>query len=250
MYLFVGDTHFGKGAPDAERLKERELVDCLESLAAEVSTLVLMGDIFDYFIEYRHLIPKGYSRFQGLLGRLADDGKDIWYLAGNHDPWHRDYFATEFGARLILESATVPIHGRNTYLHHGDGIAAKSIVYNRIRYLLRHPFPVWIYKHLIPGDAGAGLARFVSRRFGEEEVDERVVADLREHARSLLKAPSIEQVVLGHAHVPEITNVDGGVYMNPGSWHESRTLLRLRTEGAAILEWNGREHRAYERHTG
>jgi UDP-2,3-diacylglucosamine hydrolase len=246
VYIVVGDIHFGKGEPESEREKERSLVSCLRSVADEVEELILLGDVFDYFIEYRHLMPKGYVRFLGLLAHLADAGVRIRYFAGNHDPWHQDFFETEFGAEVHMNQALVDIYGNRTYLHHGDGIARKSATYNRIRDILRHPLPVWMYKTVIPGDAGAGLARYVSRRFGEEEVDYSVAADLRTYAEALLENPEIDQVVLGHTHVPEVRRFGSGLYCNPGAWHETQTLLRLSTEGGTILKWNGSSLHAYD----
>jgi UDP-2,3-diacylglucosamine hydrolase len=246
VHLVVGDIHFGKGSGSDERAKEKALVACLDSFDGDVQHLVLIGDVFEYYIEYRHLIPKGFTRFLGLLAAWADEGRSITYVAGNHDPWHRDYFASEFGARVVSGSAVVPIYGRTTYLHHGDGIASKSVLYNRIRSILRHPVPVWMYRTLIPGDAGAGLAKYVSRRFGEEEVDERVAEDLRRYARRLMSEQSVDQVIFGHSHVPEISDFPEGTYLNPGAWHETRTVLRLNSEGAAILRWNDEGHVAYQ----
>jgi UDP-2,3-diacylglucosamine hydrolase len=246
VFIVVGDIHFGKTDPSSERTKEQALVACLDSVAPDATHLILIGDVFDYYIEYRHLIPKGYSRFLGLLAAWADAGRSITYLVGNHDPWHRDYFESEFNVRVVSDALVLPIYGRRTYLHHGDGITSKSFVYNRIRSILRHPLPVWIYRNLIPGDAGAGLARYVSKRFGEEAVDERVAADLRSHARRLMATRNLDQVVFGHAHVPEVSAFAEGTYLNPGSWHESGTVLRLLEDEAAVLSWNAADRHAYE----
>jgi UDP-2,3-diacylglucosamine hydrolase len=246
VHVFVGDIHFGKGDPASERIKERALVAALESLADRCEHLVLLGDVFDYYIEYRHLVPRGYTRFLGLLARLSDSGCLITYVAGNHDPWHKDYFQSEFGAELVVDGTAMSIAGKPTYVHHGDGIASKSRFYNRIRGLLRHPVPVWVYKNAIPGDLGAGLARHVSRTYGDEGVDPGVAEDLRGHAFEILSIHDFDQVIFGHAHIAEITTTEDGVYMNPGSWHESNTILVVESDGPTLLQWNGSMHVAYE----
>ncbi|MFW5972921.1 MAG: metallophosphoesterase, partial [Bacteroidota bacterium] len=92
MHLVVADIHFGRDSEEVEREKERQLVSCLRSFSGEVDGLILLGDIFDYYVEYSTLVPKGFLRFQALLAEWADQGVHVLYLAGNHDPWHIDYY--------------------------------------------------------------------------------------------------------------------------------------------------------------
>ncbi len=245
VHLVVSDTHFGKDGHDLERRKELELVDCLRSFEPEVTSLILLGDIFECFIEYRRLVPRGFVRFQGLLAEWADRGVDITCFAGNHDPWHVDYFETEFGAKVVFDELITDVDGVRTYLHHGDGISDKSRTYNRLRPTLRHPVPVWMYRNLLPGDAGMRLAHFVSSNFGVEEIDPDVAADLRARAHELV-GKGIDRVIFGHTHMPEIRRWPEGCYMNPGSWHETRTILSLERGAANLLRWNGIECEAYE----
>lgn len=244
VHLIVADTHFGRADAVSERQKERDLVACLQSFDGEATTLFLLGDVFECFIEYRYLVPRGFVRFQALLADWADAGVEIVYFAGNHDPWHVDYFQTEFGARVVFDELVLEIGGRRTCVRHGDGIARKSRLYNRIRPVLRHPLPVWIYKHLLPGDVGMRLAHLVSSGLGEEAIDLDVARDLRIRAQQLL-ADGFDQVIMGHSHVAEISQWQQGRYLNPGSWHESRTLLRLDRDEADLLRWNGEVCEAY-----
>lgn len=245
MHLIIADTHFGKGHPDAERRKEQELIDCLRSVEGEVDSLILLGDVFEAFIEYRHLIPRGFVRFQALLAEWADRGVEVVCFAGNHDPWHVDYFETELGVRVVFDELVTDIGGLRTYLHHGDGLAPHSRRYRRLRPILRHRVPVWMYRNLLPGDFGMRLAHFVSRNFGEKEINQDVVEGLRGRARMLLDE-GFEQVIFAHTHVPEIHTWPGGRYANPGSWHVSRTLLRITGGDAALLVWNGNVCEAYQ----
>lgn len=245
MTIIVADIHFGRLEQHAEREKEAALVACLRSLSAGMKRLILLGDVFDYYIEYRHLIPRGYSRFMGLLAELTDAGTELVYIVGNHDPWHLDYFSEEFGARVYSDEMIDEDNGARTYFHHGDGIARKSATYNRLRRILRHPIPVSLYRHVLPGDLGVRLARYVSRNYGDEGVDENVADDLRAEAQRLLDG-GFGRVVMGHSHLPEVTSMRGGVYMNPGSWQEFRTVLRLSDDEGSLLTWNGRACEAYQ----
>lgn len=252
MHLVLADIHFGKADAAEEREKERELIQCIEAFAGgddPLGELILLGDVFEHFIEYRHLAPKGFSRFLGCLAALADSGVAITYFAGNHDPWHIDYFEREFGARFIEGSEQRRIGTHNYYFFHGDGSPTLDGLYKRVKWLLRHPVPVRLYKAILPGDTGMALARWVNTRFSATHRSMETVMALRAYAAQLLEADDIDTVVLGHSHFPEKTTVrpesgenDGasaasGVYLNPGSWHYQRTFARITASTSSLLKW-------------
>lgn len=237
MTLFFSDLHLGRDGYEATRASERALVDLFDA-HPDVEQVYLVGDVFHAYIEYRHLVPKGHVRFLGALARLADRGVRITYLAGNHDPWHRDYFARELGVRVVPDRLEECVEGRRVHLAHGDGLDPDDHAYNLLKPLLRHPVPVWLYRTLLPGDVGYGLARRVSHLGSDEGPIPQTIEALRAYARARLAgAPDV--VVLGHAHAAELTALPGGAYLNPGFWHEDRTFGRLDGDGLALLRWNG-----------
>lgn len=252
MLLVLADIHFGKSDPTSERAKERALIRCIDAAAAgpePLDEVVLLGDVFEHFIEYRFLAPKGFSRFLGRLATLADDGVAITYFAGNHDPWHIDYFEREFGARFVADSEERTIGSRTYHFFHGDGSPTLTGLYKRVKWLLRHPVPVGLYKALLPGDAGMALARWVNTRFSATHRSMETVVALREYAAQLLEANDVDVVVLGHSHYPEKTTVSpssaksdntptsDGVYLNPGSWHYQRTFATISASTITLLKW-------------
>lgn len=237
MVLFVSDMHFGRGDAAMQRESEADLVACLRAHAADVEALYLVGDVFEHYIEYPTLIPKGFVRFQALLAQWTDRGVPVTYLVGNHDPWHRDYFETELGVRVVFDGLLEPLCGRTVYLEHGDRLAPGSRLYRWLRPLLRHPLPVALYRTLLPGDMGLRLARWVSHRFGGRTVDDRVATMLRQQADRLLHNTSADLVVMGHSHHPEHRTTAHGGYLNTGSWHYHRTFARLDTDGASLVCW-------------
>jgi UDP-2,3-diacylglucosamine hydrolase len=239
MILFVSDMHFGRGDAATCRVSEAALLDCLDAHAADVEALYLVGDVFEHYIEYPTLVPKGFVRFQALLAAWTDRGMPVTYLVGNHDPWHQDYFETELGVRVVPDGLLEPLRGRTVYLEHGDRLAPGSWLYRWLRPLLRHPLPVTLYRTLLPGDAGLRLARWSSHRFGGRPVDERVATTLRHHADRLLRNTSADLVVMGHSHSPERRSTDHGLYLNTGSWHYHRTFGRLDADGVRLLRWAG-----------
>ncbi len=238
MVLFLSDIHFGQSDPAAERAKEADLIACLRAHEAEVERLYLVGDVFDEYIEYRTLVPKGCVRFLGLLAAWADRGVAITYLVGNHDPWHRDYFARELGVRVVFDPIVERLQERTVYLAHGDG-PGSSRAYRLLKPVLRHPAPVWLYRTLLPADSGLRLARWYNRRFGNEDMAEPAADALRRHARRVLAETPADAVVMGHSHLPERRDWPEGCYLNTGSWHESRTFGRLYKSELQLLRWNG-----------
>lgn len=238
--------HFGQHDAATERAKEADLVRCLRAHEDAIDHLYLMGDVFNEYIEYRHLVPKGCVRFQGLIATWTDAGIPVTYLAGNHDPWHRDYFSRELGVRMVFDALVEPVGETIGYLTHGDAVATHASAYAALRPWLRHPLPVWLYRTLLPGDAGFRLARWVSRAVHDDAPDPEVIAALQHHARTMLHSTAATLVVMGHSHAPALHTWAEGTYLNTGNWYESRTFGRLDQNGAHLLRWNGERAVAIE----
>lgn len=253
MILFVSDMHFGRGASHAPGTQgdgaeadgagadgaEAALIDCLEAHAGAVDHLYLVGDVFDCYLEYRHLVPKGFVRFQGLLARWTDAGVPVTYVVGNHDPWHRDHFRDELGVRLVDGPLEARHYGRSVRLSHGDEVASTHRLFGALRDWMRHPAPVWLYRALLPADLGVRLARWASRALHDDAPDPDVVRALRRRARSRLREAAVDGVVMGHSHVPALHRWPEGTYLNTGNWYDARTLGRLDADGFHLLRWNG-----------
>jgi len=236
--------HFGAESAEDEHRKEQALIRCLRAEAdreESIDHLYLVGDIFDGYLEYRHLVPKGQVRFQGLLAEWTDAGIPVTYLTGNHDPWHRDYFATELGVH-VTDTVDACHHNLRVHIEHGDAVGSTHGVYPALRPLLRHPLPIALYRSLLPADVGIGLARWVSDAVRDRDPDPDLVAALARHAREQL-ASDTDLVVMGHCHVPTLDVVDGttgaGAYLNTGTWFDDRTYGRLDADGVHLLRWNG-----------
>lgn len=239
MILFLSDMHFGRRNRSAERRKEAELIECLEAHADAVEHLYLVGDVFDGYIEYNHLVPKGFVRFQALLARWTDRGIPITYLVGNHDTWHQDYFSRELNVTIVSDAVNVTHYGVHLHLAHGDAQASTHGLYGWMRPLLRHPFFIRLYRSLLPADLGIGLARRVSAALYDGTPDREVVEALDVHAREYLRTNEIDVVVMGHSHVPRFHEWPEGLYVNTGNWYEDRTFARLDHDGMHLQRWNG-----------
>lgn len=241
MVLFVADVHLGRHDYQTDRAIEGDLVACLRAHERDVERLFLVGDIFDYYIEYRHAVPKGYSRLQGLLSEWSDAGIHIAYTVGNHDPWHVRYFREELGVHVVAEPLYEKMYNRVAYISHGDRETAGR-GRRVLDALLRHPAPVWVYKSVIPVDLGIQLARYFSRMSGVRapEVRPEVVRAQRDVARRVLRTGNADMVVMAHTHLAEHVRWPEGDYLNTGCWYRKRTFVRMDESGPALCRWDGR----------
>ena len=240
LTLIVSDMHFGRGSAAEEREKETALIDCLRAHADRTDHLFLLGDVFDAYIEYRTLVPKGFVRFQGLLASWADRGVSITYLAGNHDLWHRDYFEKELGLTVEPVRWVGKLGGRSALLTHGDAYDTADPFYRRVRPLLRSQALTSLYRRLLPAGGALALAQWFNRNFHEEKIDAERVRALRQEARRILKHTTAELVVMGHSHWHEQHTWPEGTYLNTGAWYQHRTFATLTPDGAIQpRRWNG-----------
>ncbi|SHK34422.1 UDP-2,3-diacylglucosamine diphosphatase [Rhodothermus profundi] len=235
MILFFADLHLGRADPATERAVEQSLLACLNTLAPQTQHLVLVGDVFHHYIEYRHLVPKGFVRFQALLARWTDRGLPVTYVVGNHDPWHQNYFAQELGVRVLHRAVVDTLLGYRVYLDHGD-LAIAGPLSRALRRLLRHPVPVWLYRTLLPGDLGLALARRVTQ-WRPERLNPVIAERLRQHAHRVLQEKQADIVVLGHSHQAELHCWPEGLYLNPGCWYQDQTFGLLEANALALCRW-------------
>ena len=245
MTLFVSDAHLGRGSRDDTRDAEHALVAMLRAHEDEMmrgGRLVLVGDVFDQWIEYRHLAPKEGVRLLGLLAEWCDAGVQVDYVVGNRDPWHVDLFEREIGVRVWHGLWRTELDGWDAYIAHGDGLRPPDRVFsrflNRLQPLVRHPHTARLYRMCLPGDTGYGLARWVSRRFGTDGTpDPDAARRVDGAARDALFETDADLVVMGHSHTAALHETEHGIYLNPGYWFGSRTFGRLDASGPSLLRW-------------
>lgn len=242
MILFVSDLHFDHAPPPDDPLisggdaAERELLACLDYHRGDLTHVVLLGDLFDAWIEYRDLIPKGLTRLFGTLARWADEGVHVTVVTGNHDPWHRDYLEKHLGFHLLRDSTIQALEGHRVAFGHGDreeNGGRLSLWHRFIRSGAIHR----LYAGLLPGDFGQWLARTWSRGARTSRLDPITVERIRAHAATLLASGYADIAVFGHCHSPERTELPGGVYVNAGSWALSRTYATLDADGIQLRNW-------------
>jgi len=241
LTLYISDLHLGRGTPAESRAAEADFRSLVAAHRAELErgALVLVGDVFDQYIEYRHLVPKQAMRTLAMLADLVDAGCRVTYVVGNRDPWHVDFLEQQLGVRLVRDSLTEGPPGGRTYIAHGDGHVPAEWTYNRLRPLLRSPQMARLYRMGLPGDSAFAFARWFAHRFGSDGASEpRITEALRARAREIVSAGDASLVVMGHGHAAELTHFGAGAYLNPGYWFAERTFGRVDEQGPALLRWH------------
>ncbi len=202
---FLADAHLGSKSHADSIATERKLCRWLDTIKQDASKIFLMGDIFDYWYEYRYVVPKGFTRLLGKLGELTDSGIEIHFFAGNHDLWLTDYLSTECGVILHLEPYITEINGKKFFLAHGDGLGDDSRSFHVLRKIfhsrfLRKCFSAVHPRWTIPlahawSNSSRANGGFVPYR-GEDQ--EHLILFAK---RKLQEIPDINYFVFGHRHI-------------------------------------------------
>lgn len=219
----ASDFHLGATAISANRKREQIVVNWLNSIKEDAALIILLGDIFDFWFEYKHVIPKGFVRIQGKLAELADAGIDMMIFTGNHDLWMFDYFPTEFGITVYHEPFSITLNDKKVMVGHGDGLGPGDNKYKALKKIFRNRFLQWAFS-LIHPNLGIGLAkrwsghsREASYRnqkpfMGEEE-------PIYLHCREVEKKQHHDYYIFGHRHLPMEIDVNAkSKYINVGEW--------------------------------
>ncbi len=246
---FLTDCHLGSG--DDSRERECDLVALLDSIADEVETLVLLGDIFDFWFTYKHVVPRGYSRFIGKLAQLSDMGVTIHYFIGNHDMWVFDYFEKEIGAIMHSEPEILPLNGVRVLLGHGDGLENNDPKYNFIKRIFRCRLNQRLFSLVHPW-IGFSVANKWSNssRKSHGATAHHYRGDDREgiyqYAKARLEQEDFAYAIFGHRHgsvtrpISSPTTGRNALYCNLGNWIEQRDYAMLDDETLHILTFPAR----------
>lgn len=227
--FFASDFHLG--APDHASSREREarIVQWLEKIRPKAHTIFLMGDIFDFWFEYRHAVPKGFVRLQGKLAELSDAGVRIAMFTGNHDMWMFDYFPREFNIPVYRDLVILETEHKRLLIGHGDGLGPGDYSYKLLKKVFRNRVCQWLFARIHP-NAGIGIARYWSSRSrisnakkqedtfrGEDEY-------LLQYCREVNNNKHFDYYVFGHRHLPlDIEVSKGSRYINLGEWVTQNT---------------------------
>ena len=158
---FVSDFHLGVDARLSSLEREKQICRWLDMVSLDAEAIYLVGDVFDYWFEYKTVIPKGFSRILGKLAELRDKNIPIYFFTGNHDMWMFRYFEEELGIPIYRKPIVRDIHGKTFLIGHGDGLGPGDHGYKFIKKVFAHPVNQWLFARLHPNFA-LPLMRFFS----------------------------------------------------------------------------------------
>jgi len=221
---FASDQHLGAPTPKASLPREKKFVAWLDTIKEDAGTIFLLGDLFDFWFEYKTVVPKGFVRVLGKLAELKDAGIDIYFFVGNHDLWMRDYFQKELNIPVFHKPQEFEINGKIFLIGHGDGLGPSDHGYKRMKKVFTFPFFKWLFRWLHP-DIGVRLGHYfsVKNKLISGDEDARFLGEENEwlalYCRRKLTEKHYDFFIFGHRHLPlEIELNNNSTYINLGDW--------------------------------
>lgn len=246
---FLSDFHLG--APDHASSLQREkiIVRFLEEIKHDASEIFIVGDMFDFWYEYRKVVPKGFVRLLGKLAELSDLGIPMHFFVGNHDMWMRDYFQQELNIPVYYQPMEFERNGKKFLIGHGDGLGPGDHGYKRLKKVFRNPTSKWLFG-ILPPVIGVGLANFLSRRSRAQTgaSEEVFLGEDREwliiYCQQKLKEKNIDFFVFGHRHLPiDYRLTYGSRYINLGDWIRFFTYAIFDGQEMKLASYTGNEEK-------
>ena len=242
---FISDLHLGAKYMDDPVGRERRVCRFLDSIKDDAAELYLLGDILDYWYEYKYVVPRGYIRFFGKLAELADSGVKITWVTGNHDVWLFDYLRDQLGMRVLKGHTVVETAGKRILISHGDDVGVQPVMYRFTRWCFYNKVCQWLYAAIHPRwtyPVATGWSN--ENRTGrdparQQAVSERAAERLIDFSRDFYAShPDIEAFVYGHLHIARMNEVEG---MPPviflGDWISLCTYVVLDSNGNFTLNY-------------
>lgn len=241
---FASDFHLGAPDYDSSLIREKKIVSWLDSIEDTAQEIFLVGDLFDFWFEYKRAIPKGFVRLQGKIAHLTDKGIPVHVFTGNHDMWIFDYIPKELGVSLYREPIEREFFGKKYLIGHGDGLGPGDKGYKFIKKVFANKFCQWCFARLHP-NFGIWLADKSSRtsRAKTGNDDEKYLGDenewLVQYCKDTLKVKHYNYFIFGHRHLPlEIEVGDESKYINLGEWINYCTFLEIDENSVTLKEWH------------
>ena len=221
---FASDNHLGAPSNKESRIREKKFVKWLDIIKEDAEIIFLLGDLFDFWFEYKHSVPKGFTRTLGKLAELSDQGIKIYFFVGNHDYWMNDYFKKELGIKVFKKPEVFVFNSKTFFIGHGDGLGPGDKGYKRMKLILSNPFFIWLFR-LIHPDIGISLGKYFSQKnkliSGEKDVDFKGEDNewLIRYSKKKLTEDHIDYFIFGHRHFPIVHQLKSkSKYINLGDW--------------------------------
>ena len=240
---FLSDFHLGAPNDTESRKREDRLVRFLQDARKDAGIIFIVGDIFDFWFEYKTVVPKGFVRILGTLAQMADEGIQLHIFTGNHDLWMQDYLSKELNATLYFEPQTFTIQNKQFLIGHGDGLGPGDKGYKRLKKIFTNPICQWLFRWLHP-DAGIQLANYFSRKSRAKtgNADELFLGEDKEwlilYTKEKAKTMAVDFFIFGHRHYAiDLKINDKSRYINLGDWIRLNTYAVFDGTDLQLLTW-------------
>ncbi len=233
IIYFASDFHLGTPSYEASLLREKKIVRWLDEITPNCEQLFLLGDVFDFWYEYKTVVPKNYIRLLGKLAEMSDHGIKIYFFKGNHDMWTFDYLANEIGMEVVDEQWKGTLHDKKFFIHHGDALWKGEVIYKFVRKVFRSTWATWLFHRLHP-NFGIRLAHYLSKtsRKKNSQKDEKPLALEQEYqyqfAMQHCQKNEVDFYIFGHRHKPmDVPIRKNARLINLGDWVNKYTYAKL-----------------------
>lgn len=235
--FFVSDVHLSFRKDDAERKKQEKFIRFLDHVSQEGGELYILGDLFDFWFEWYHVVLKHWFPILFKLRSLVNQGIAVHFITGNHDFHFGDYLEKDIGLHCIDGDCSFELEGKSFYCAHGDGFARQDRAYRLLKAVIRNPLSIFMFKTFIPADIGAWLAKISSKgsRGKQKQPSSAWIEDYVRFAERKF-SQGVDFVVLGHNHTASIEKRDSHVYVHCGGWMKGKSSYALYEEGQLTLQ--------------
>ncbi len=221
---FSSDNHLGAPTQELSKPREKKFVQWLDEVKEDAAAIFLLGDLFDFWFEYKHVVPKGFVRVLGKLAEIRDSGIPIYFFVGNHDLWMNSYFEDELNIPVFHQPKEFIFNNKIFLIGHGDGLGPGDKGYKRMKKVFTNPFSKWLYRWFHP-DLGVPLAQHLSvkNKLISGDDDAKFLGEenewLVQYAKRKLESKHYDYFVFGHRHLPMSIEVGkNSTYHNLGDW--------------------------------
>ncbi len=235
-YFFVSDIHLGSDTKEIENEKEKKLISFLRFAKERCDELFVMGDLFDYWFEYKRVIQKGFYKTYAALKEFCETGKKIHYFIGNHDFLHRDFFEKEIGVLLYNQPQSFVLNEKKFFIGHGDGLNKDDVGYLILKKILRNKILQRFYSMIHP-DLGIKIASYsskTSRNYSSQKFQNNKDVLFEIAKQKILEG--YDYVIFGHSHILSLEKISNGYYANLGTWLEKPCYGKFINQ-FEIIDW-------------
>lgn len=221
---FLSDFHLGVPDQQTSLSREKRIVAFLDAIKEDACMVFVLGDLFDFWFEYRKVVPKGYVRILGKLAELTDKGIAVHFFVGNHDMWMSGYFESELNISVYFQERAYEFNGKKFIIGHGDGLGPGDQGYKLLKTVFRNPFCQFLFG-LIPPAVGISIAEYFSKksRIATGNTEDHFLGEDKEwliqYCKSVLSKDQVDFFIFGHRHLPiDVELNTTSRYINLGDW--------------------------------